>query len=152
MRMSLQCCGIIIINDTLCEIDDGSIAIRVRIAEVNRVVLGHGFQAPHPILQIGLGLVFMGLGCMAGIHLLYLITEGGDFIRLEAGLIAFGIVGVWLVGKAVNRGFYLDVYSTQGLRRLGFDDEATAEKMRTFLPALAATLRVPVTTTVPGIH
>jgi len=53
------------------------------------------------------------------------------FFKLEAGLIAFGIIGVWLLAKAVNRDFTSCVHR-QGRRRLGFDDEASPEKMRPF--------------------
>jgi len=151
MRMSLECCGIIIIDATLCEIDDGSIAIRVPITEVKRVVLGYGFQSPHPILQMILGLVFICMGVFAALAFLNFLVQGGAFPKLGAGLIAFGFIGVWLVAKGINRGFYLDVISAQGRRRLGFDDEASPEKMRSFLPLLASTLRVLVTSTVPGI-
>jgi hypothetical protein len=149
--MSNGCCGIVFINDSICEIDDGLIAIRLPITEVKRVVLGYGFQSPHPLLQMILGLVFIGMGVFAALAFLNFLIQGGTFPRLGAGLIAFGFIGVWLLAKAVNRGFYLDVYSAQGRRRLGFDDEASPQKMKDFLPTLARTLRVPVTSTVPGI-
>jgi len=153
--MSIECCGIACIGDSICEVEDGRISLRVRIEEVKRIVLGYGFQSPHPILQTILALMLITVGLFAAYDFFEAMVGGGAFRKvggkLEGGLIAFGLIGVWLLAKVVNRGFYLDVFCSTGRRRLGFDDTGSREKVRDFLGALATAVQVPVTSRVMGI-
>ena len=57
----IECCGVRCTERELTEVEGGRVMVRVGRDDVQRVRLRHGIQAPHPLLQVGMGLALTAL-------------------------------------------------------------------------------------------
>jgi len=149
--MSLACCGVACLEENICEMDGTGVAVRVPIGEVRSVTLGHGYQAPHHIIQLILGGLLIVPGFWAGFVLIRWALHRGDFGIPDGIFLAIALAGIWLVATALAKGYYLDVHTTAGRRRLRFDENVTPEEIRSFLPTLDVHLGVPIESQVQEI-
>ncbi len=126
------CCN----SDQLFELDNGQVMVVVRREDIRRIVLKHGFQAPHPILQGGLGIVLTVLGCYPLVHLIEWTQRGGTLLSAEMWFIPLGIIGIVQAISAVQRGYFLEVDSEQGRKRLAFEKICDAGDVKKFVQTI----------------
>jgi hypothetical protein len=150
--MSLEYCGIACIDESICEVDYGNVSTRVPIPEVRRVTVGFGYQSPHPILLTAMGGILLVPGAWAVFHFIHWAIFRGAIVWYEAGLIAFALAAIWLLAAARRRGFYLDVESVKGKRRLAFSEPPVREGLISFLETLDQHVAVPIQSLVPGFE
>ena len=117
-------CGIRCTERSLCEIDSGKVMVTVPRQDITRITLRYGTQAPHPVIQVVMGLLLTGLGYFPIAHLIDWLRHGGAFLTLEAWIVPFPVVGILTVIGAFKRGYFLLVDERQGSKRLSFSTQA----------------------------
>jgi hypothetical protein len=149
--MALQCSGIACVEDDICEMDQDSVKVRVKIDDVRRLTLGYGFQTLHPKLQNIFGMVLLAPGAWGLYHLLHWAVFGGPLLIYEAIPLGFAFVGLWLIATARRRGLYLDIDTTKGRHRFAFHQTPSLQELHAFLNSLDQHLAVPIVSAAPGI-
>ena len=128
-----NCCGIRLTEQNLSEIDSGRIMVTVSKQDIQRIVLRHGVQAPHPATQLIAGIVLISLGYFPIRHLAYWFQHGGVYFDYEAWIIALVIAGMFMVRGASKKGYFLDVELSQGHKRLAFQKNPDAKDLDIFV-------------------
>jgi hypothetical protein len=118
--MTFECCGIRCTEQSLCEIEGGSVMVTVAPKDVRRVRLRHGVQAPHPLLQVVMGVLLIGFGYFPATHFVHFVRHGGVFFEVEALIIPLVFLRARLVARALKRGHFLEVEEATGVKRLLF--------------------------------
>jgi hypothetical protein len=132
-----ECCGIRCTEQNLCEIDSGKIMVLVPRQGIRRITLRYGFQAPHPILQIGAGCILLAFGYFPILHLVNWMRHGGELLAdAVAFLLPVVVVGIVLIISAFKCGYFLEVEQPNGNSRLAFRGRPNSQKLEEFLAAV----------------
>ena len=145
----LTCQNIACTEDALIELSDGQPLVRVAIRDIKEVALSHGFQSPHPVLQIVFGSCLAVVGLTGVGYVLNIFFRKGVFFIGLSMLSIPGCLGIWLIVTALHRGFYLDVRTMAGRKRLAFEKDPTSEELRVFLKEVEKVIGTPIQRWVP---
>lgn len=132
----IECCGVNCDDNQLFEREAGCVVITVPRRDIKQLTLCDGLLAPHPNLQIMLGLLLASLAYLPIRHLIPWFRDGGIFFTIELGIIAIALIGVWLVISAFRRGLFLEAETESGVRRLQFDRHPAPSELESFLKAV----------------
>jgi hypothetical protein len=126
----VECCGIRCTDTGLFEMEGSKVMVSVQKSEIQRITLRHGIQAPNPTLQIIFGLAVASVGYFPIRELILWLQHGGTIFSTYHFLIIVSAIGIWTVFEAVKRGYFLEVQTTAGTKRLAFAKRPDEETLR----------------------
>ncbi len=103
----------------ITELDGSKISLQIPRDEIERIEVRRGSESKHPILQSLLGVALIGWGLTPVPHILDWIEHGGEISHYTVLIVAFVIVGGWLVYDALRRKLLLYVITTRGHKKIG---------------------------------
>jgi predicted outer membrane lipoprotein len=126
-------CGIRCTEQKLCEIDSGRVMVLVAKEDIRRITLRYGTQAPHPMLQVIMGVILIGLGYFPALHFIHWLQHGGVFFTLEGWIMPLVVAGAWAIISALKRGYFLEIEQDQGTKRLAFGKKPEPVELERFV-------------------
>jgi hypothetical protein len=131
------CLGSIVFTPIqVLHLEDGHIVKSIKKTSIQKITVKNGFQAPHPVVQVFMGLVVSLVGLFPVLHVAFILLFGGRFWGLEAFLAGALLLGPWLVYDACKRGYSLRVKFHRGSESWPFAGKPTPEEMTQFLSAV----------------
>ncbi len=119
-------------DEGVADVEGGRVGLYVPRAQIDRLTVRYGARSLHPILQLVMGLLLVGLGLLPAIHLVMWAVKGGTIHLLEVAMIVMLIIGVWLIIDAPRRGYLIDVAGSGGRKRLLFASGASKTGVEAF--------------------
>ena len=129
----LQCKGIRFTNEAVMELDDLRPVVKVPTSEIQRISLGYGFQARHPLLMSAFGLVLAIIGLLPIPGIIHWLLYGGVIHTLQAAAVALTLFGAWAIYDGFRRGYFLLVEEGNKARNLVFTKKPDASELEEFL-------------------
>src|ERR1700674_5297451 len=83
---AIEYCGVRMTCDRIVELEHRSVVHMATTKGIDRILLRQGFQAQRPLVQVAIGAVVFGFGCLSIYRLIGIIESGGSFFRFEATL------------------------------------------------------------------
>ena len=117
-------------------LQDGRILLQIPHQNIQRVALRRGPTAKHPLLQISIGIVFVGLGLLPLIHLL-LMPMASIVVWRELVMLFWAPLGGWVIWEGLHRGDYLEVQTSSRSHKLAFKRGTKAEEIEQWIAAVA---------------
>ena len=148
----LDCNNVRFTVDYVCSIVDGRRQIVLNRSDVQQIVLRYGYQAPRPVIQLLLGFVLLGFIFLPLYHVWRVFNYGGRFFGWEAFWGGFSAIGAWLIYDALKKGWYLDVRTADGHRKLAFTQGADPSQLLAFLERAKNDLCYPIQAVISKIE
>ena len=102
--------------------------LKIPRQSISKITIKSGFLSKHPVLQLILGIITAIFGLLPLYHL-YLVEKYGGVFRLwEALGTSFFIIGGYLIISCFRKGYFLEIKTNFGNKRLIF--AKGAEKSR----------------------
>jgi hypothetical protein len=116
----IEHCGIRCTAEALLEFEGGRLMVTIPRNEIQRIGIRYGIQAPHPMLQVILGLGLASVAYFPLRELIDWLRHGGTLFTVVDLLLFLPIVGAWTAWEALKRGYFFEVQSSAGIKRLAF--------------------------------
>lgn len=120
-------------REGLAEMDGRRRAVFLRRGEVRSIALRYGYTAERPLLQLALGSTLLVGALLATMFALGMLRRGGWGLRLLAGPVLLGPLGVYVLKQALRRGYYLEVELLRERRKLAVGAAADTGELAGFL-------------------
>ena len=147
--MANSYCGLVLDDDTLCEMSDGRRAAEVPRAVIRHVALGHGVAAERPVVAILIGVFLIVLGLASACNLALWYLRGGTAHGVEALAVGLIPIGGWLVHHAMRKRYFLRISTDSGERKLAFEATAEEQLARAFVETVGRTVPCRVEVALP---
>jgi hypothetical protein len=120
--------NIVVSSRGVAETSGKKVVIFVPSADIERITLNYGKSDQRPIFSMSLGIVFALVGVFGLVE--FVLSPGG--YRYELAMIAFGLIGASFIKDALKQGYFLEVYSKKGARRLILSKHAEQSAVQEF--------------------
>jgi|SRR6185437_15730026 len=132
--------GIQFSEEVVSEISGAEIVASVPRKIIDRIILGHGHQVQHPILQAVFGVILACAAIAIPTYEYFQAMKGGWLLLLApVFFLVVAIVGLNLAYQALRRGYFLQIQFEGGSRKLKFRGRARIEGIETFLKSVHET-------------
>jgi len=124
--------------ETVREVGEGASEAQVAISSIVRCRFAYGSIAKHPKSQATIGVVLASGILIAGFLFLSVLIAGRKLgWYLEASLIVFSWVGIWLIRDALRKVHHVEVTTTDGIHKLRLVGEMNEKELETIRIAAA---------------
>ena len=125
--------GVLCTDVELLEVDSGQIMVRVNRDEIQSIRLKYGTQEQNVLGQVICGSILISSAILPLGRLLFGMGMG---FAMSYWLVFAPMLGVYLIVGTMRKGFFLDIETTKGDRRIIFDRKLKAEELELFLCAV----------------
>ncbi len=137
------------INDkTITEMDDINIVIQLPVDEINTISYKYGCTAERPLVNIILGIIFIGSGLHSLPSIYYWFTEGGTITEFDFVIPMLSVLGLWLISTVVISRHYLHVFTVNDSRKLILRGDVVRDELDCFLTQIYDAIKIEVTDTI----
>jgi hypothetical protein len=119
--------------DGVAEMDGARQIVFVPRADILRIEVAHGSGAEQPIVVAVLGIGLILLAVLPLLILAWEVVAGAMIHTKFVTAVAFVIPGVWLLGLAFRKRWYLLVHMRKGTRKLLFGKAIDSTAVSSFL-------------------
>lgn len=130
-----QCCGIVCNEKGLFEMSGARALVKASRETIQRITVGRGVQAQHPILQVWIGLALIMAGYFPVVHI-FRWLHGGTLLTVELWMIPLVALGIWLVLSAFKCGYFVDVQLPRERKRLVFNAKPGLDALNRFISSI----------------
>ena len=127
------CGGVVCQENELQEVDTGKIMVRVSRNEIQSIQLKYGTQEQNVFLQVVVGSILI----LSAMLPLVAIINGSSLPRSMTYWVFFGpALGGYLIIGTMRRGFFLNLETTTGIRRIVFEHKMKVEELEPFVASV----------------
>jgi hypothetical protein len=130
--------GLEISEDAVSEID-GSSVVRIAREEIRSISLCWGLTGERLPAQLVFGLFCLAIGGSCAVSFYHWITMGGVIPRMLPPAAVISILGIYVLRKALRRGYFLRVRTDREVRKLAFEVGADRDAIGEFLRTASRT-------------
>ncbi len=140
----LECRGIRMTPEGIGVIESGRVVLTLLKSDVQRIILRRGMQAQHPVIQLIFGIVLLVTGLIPLPFMVFFPDVGVIAMKLGVGALVLVILGGWLLFESLRRGYFLDVETKSGWKKLPLSKGHDIVEFESFLRAAKDTLGYPI--------
>jgi hypothetical protein len=138
-------------REGVAELDGMTEAVFIPRQDIQRMELASGSGAERPALQAIAGLVLVLLGLLGAKAIWSWLQQGGVLSIAHVGMVAFAVLGVWLLWTGLRKRTFLLVTTQSDTRKLVFHGEIDLGTLHEFLDKARRELGYTVDSRLPNV-
>lgn len=117
-------CDVAFSADSIIELDNGRPLLVIPREQIQRSVVKHGFSALHPLLEGLFGSILLAIGVVPVVLTNIAAILHPRLAKYAIYLLFVGFVGLLVLYSGLRRGYFLEMWTSKGRRKIVFSKKA----------------------------